>query len=149
MAAPEDKLPRVSHADRPRDDEKVLRKGGADLNNGWLGRHGNLYLTEERLVFVPTPLDHLLMAKRRELPLDRIDIVERWPLSPGEIPRGAKRPRLYITCDGTRYQFLVGDMDGWMDLMEVLYTRRREANPNAHFPEFRREGVENALLDVL
>ena len=65
MAAPEDKLPRVSHADRPRDDEKVLRKGGADLNNGWLGRHGNLYLTEERLVFVPTPLDHLLMAKRR------------------------------------------------------------------------------------
>ena len=76
MASSEDRLPRVAHAERPRPDEKILWKTGADLNNGWLGRHGTLYLTEQRLVFVPTPLDHLLRAKRREIAREDIEAIE-------------------------------------------------------------------------
>jgi len=36
-----------------RPDETILKKSGADLQNGWLARHGELYCTEDRLVFVP------------------------------------------------------------------------------------------------
>ena len=148
MAA-EDRLPRVKHADRPREGEKILWKTGADLNNGWLGRHGNLYLTDERIVFVPTPLDHLLRAKRREIPRDKLEVVERWPISPGHIPPGAKRPRLYLEAEGVRSNFFVGDLDGWIDILEVVYTRAREKDPSAHMPEIRREGISNPLLDVV
>ena len=63
-------LPRVPNADKPRPDETVLKKSGADLQNGWLARHGDLLCTEDRLVFVPTALDTALRAKRREIPLD-------------------------------------------------------------------------------
>ena len=67
MASSEDRLPRVAHAERPRPDEKILWKTGADLNNGWLGRHGTLYLTEQRLVFVPTPPRYLALPRWRIL----------------------------------------------------------------------------------
>ncbi|MEW6582434.1 MAG: hypothetical protein AB1416_06715, partial [Actinomycetota bacterium] len=77
------KLPRRPHADKPREGETVRRQGGADLNNGWLARHGTLYLTDERLVFVPTILDLVMGAKRREVPLDGIVEVERFPVEPG------------------------------------------------------------------
>ena len=33
-------------------DEKIRKRSGADLQNGWMGRHGTLYLTDERIVFV-------------------------------------------------------------------------------------------------
>jgi len=48
------KLPREQHAARPRPGETIRKQGGADLQNGWLGRHGTLYLGDERIVFVPT-----------------------------------------------------------------------------------------------
>lgn len=149
MASAEEKLPRVKHAERPRPDEKIIWKTGADLNNGWLGRHGTLYLTDDRLVFVPTVLDHVLGAKRREIMRSDLDVVERWPISPGEIPPGAKRPRLYLVAGGVRYQFLVPELDSWIDILEVAYQRAQEADPHTHMPEFRREGVENGLLDLL
>ena len=47
--------------------------------------------------------------------VDDNTVIERWPISPGELPRGAKRPRLYITSQGTRYQFLLPDLDGWIE----------------------------------
>ena len=59
---PGSRLPRVPHAEKPRDGEKVFKRTGADLQNGWLARHGDLFLTEDRLVFVPTLLDTALMA---------------------------------------------------------------------------------------
>ncbi len=149
MARSEKRLPRGKNADRPRPDEKVLWKTGVDLNNGWLGRHGTLYLTDQRILFVPTPLDHLLGAKRREIPRDRLQIVERWPLNPGHMPPGAKRPRLYLYADGVKYQFIVGDLDAWFDIIEVVFTKAHAQDPTSHVPEFRRQGIENGLMDGL
>lgn len=144
--APSTKLPRNGHAPKLGPDEPVLKKTSTDLNNGWLGRHGQLHLTNERVLFIPTPLDHLLGAKRREIPLDDIRAVERWPLSPGEVPRGAKRPRLYIDTASTRYIFLPSDLDGWFDLLQLVFYKRSKEDPGSGRPEFRRTGVENGLL---
>lgn len=149
MSSSGNRLPRLPHADRPRADEKILKRTGADLNNGWLARHGTLYLTDQRLVFVPTALDHLLGAKRREIARADLEVVERWPLSPGGMPRGAKRPRLILHANGVRYQVLLPDLDGWFDLLQVFYAKARKGDPGAHMPEFRREGVDNALLEVM
>lgn len=143
---PSTKLPRNGHAPKLGPDEPVLKKTSTDLNNGWLGRHGQLHLTNERILFVPTPLDHVLGAKRREIPLDDIRAVERWPLSPGEVPRGAKRPRLYIDTAATRYIFLPSDLDGWFDLIQLVFYKRSKEDPGSGRPEFRRAGVENGLL---
>ena len=147
--APPAKLPRLKHAERPRADERALKQTGSDLNNGWLGRHGTLYLTDERVVFVPTALDHVLGAKRREIPLDTIRAVERWPLSPGDIPRGGKRPRLFIDTAEVRYVFLPSDLDGWFDLLQLVFYKRSKEDPGTGRPEFRRTGVENGLLDTV
>jgi len=144
--APSTKLPRNGHAPKLGPDEPVLKKTNTDLNNGWLGRHGQLHLTNERVLFIPTPLDHVLGAKRREILLDDIRTVERWPLSPGEVPRGAKRPRLYIDTATTRYIFLPSDLDGWFDLIQLVFYKRSKEDPGSGRPEFRRTGVENGLL---
>jgi hypothetical protein len=144
--APSTKLPRNGHAPKLAPDEPVLKKTNTDLNNGWLGRHGQLHLTNERVLFIPTPLDHVLGAKRREILLDDIRAVERWPLSPGEVPRGAKRPRLYIDTATTRYIFLPSDLDGWFDLIQLVFYKRSKEDPGSGRPEFRRTGVENGLL---
>lgn len=149
MSAPSTKLPRVKHAERPRPDESVLKRTGADLNNGWLGRHGTLSLTDERIVFVPTVLDHVLGAKRREIPLDAIRAVERWPLDPGSIPPGGKRPRIFVDTDDARYIFLPTDLDGWFDLLQLAFYKRSKQDPGSGMPEFRRTGVENGLLEVV
>ena len=61
------RLPRGPHAERPRPDEKVRKRTGADLQNGWLARHGTLFLSDDRLVFVPTLMDTAMRAKRRGL----------------------------------------------------------------------------------
>lgn len=140
------KLPRKPHADKPRADEVVRRRGGADLNNGWLARHGTLYLTDERLVFVPTPLDLLMGAKRREMLLDQIVEIERWPIAPGTMPRGGRRPRLLVHDHECQYQLLVGDLDSWFDTIELIYHRRARKG-RTYRPKFTREGVENTLLE--
>jgi hypothetical protein len=147
--APRTRLPRVKSADKPRPGEKILKQTQTDLNNGWLGRHGKLSLTPERVVFVPTPLDTLLGAKRREIMLDDVRAVERWPLSPGEMPRGAKRPRLFIDTPDVRYIFLPTDLDGWFDILQLAFYRRSQERPGAGMPEFRRTGVDNALIETV
>ena len=76
-------LPRRSHAEKLRPGETVRKQGGADLQNGWYGRHGTLALTDDRLVFIPTILDTALGGKRREFLYDDIVEVERYPSSPG------------------------------------------------------------------
>ncbi len=143
---PSSRLPRKGHAEKIRPGEVILKKTGSDLNNGWLGRHGQLHLTDDRLLFVPTPLDHMMGAKRREILLDDIRAVERWPLSPGDIPRGARRPRLFVDTDTTRYIFLPSDLDGWFDLLQLVFYKRSKEDPGSGRPEFRRTGVENGLL---
>ena len=61
-----DRLPRVAHCEKVREDETVYKQTGADLQNGWLGRHGTLFLTDRRMLFVPTLLDTALQARRRQ-----------------------------------------------------------------------------------
>lgn len=141
------RLPRVPHAERPRPDETVLKQSGADLQNGWLARHGELYATDRRLVFVPTILDHLLRARRREIPWDSITEVERFPRAPGDMPAGGRRPRMLIHTPEVVFEFMVGDLDAWIDTLERIYQRRRRADAAAHQPRFTREGYVNLLLD--
>ena len=139
------RLPRLPHADKPRPDEKVLKRTGADLQNGWLGRHGDLALTEERLVFVPTLIDTALLAKRREIRLDAIREIERFPLSEGMMPRGGRRPRMLLHTDECVYEFMVGDLDAWIDLLERFF-QLRERRGEGTAPPIRREGHINPLL---
>jgi hypothetical protein len=138
------KLPRGPQAERPRPDEKIRKETGADLQNGWLGRHGTLTMTDDRLVFVPTPLDTVLRAKRREIPLDAIEEVERWPIRPGVMPRGGRRPRMRLHTPQCVYELMVPDLDGWIDAIEKVYDLRRKAGRD-HRPRFTREGYENLL----
>lgn len=139
------KLPRIKHAERPRPGETVRKRGGADLQNGWLGRHGTMFLCDERLVFVPTILDTAMRAKRREFPLDEITAIERVPKSPDEIIPGAKRPRVVIHTAECGYEFLLSDMDAWIDAFLIVY-RHRAKNGNDYMPEVIREGSTTALL---
>jgi hypothetical protein len=141
------KLPRVKHADRPRPGETVLKQSGADLQNGWLARHGTLFATDERLLFVPTLLDTALRGKRREIPLGEITEIERFPLSPGDMPHGGKRPRMLIHTDACVYEFMVGDLDAWIDSLERVYQRRARETGDDHMPRITREGYVNLLLD--
>lgn len=139
-------LPRRPNADKPRPDETVLKVGGVDLQNGWLGRHGDLSVTDDRLVFVPTVLDTLLRARRREIPLDDITEIERWPVSPGGHSVGGKRPRMLIHTDECVYEFMVGDLDSWIDSLERVY-QRRVGLGKPHSPKITRENYVNLLLN--
>jgi hypothetical protein len=144
-AGPGGRLPRLPHADKPRPDERVLKRSGADLQNGWLARHGELTLTDERLVFNPTILDTALMAKRRQILLEDIREIERFPLEPGTMPRGGRRPRMLLHTDECVYEFMVGDLDAWIDLLERWY-QLRERRGEGTAPPVRREGHANPLL---
>jgi hypothetical protein len=142
------RLPRGPHADRPRADERVLRATGADLQNGWLARHGTLSLTETRLVFVPTVLDTILRARRREIPLTEVAEVERFPRRMGDIPRGGRRPRMFVRTSAVEYQLMVPDLDGWLDYLDVVYQRIEALK--AYRPPIVREGRgANPLLEIL
>lgn len=123
---PTHKLPRVPNAQRPRQDEEILKRGGVDLQNGWLARHGTLYLTLERMVFVPTLLDTALRARRREILLDDLAEVERVPLAADEMIPGGKRPRLHVSTDHVTYVIMTGDNDAWLDAIELVYDRRNQ-----------------------
>lgn len=138
------RLPRISHADPPRPGEVVRKQTEADLQNGWLGRHGTLTLTDERLVFVPTALDRLLRARRRELPLARIDTVERFPRHAGDMGTGGRRSRILLHLDGVAYELMVGDLDAWIDAIMRVYTLRARAG-RTHRPAVLREGYEDRL----
>ena len=139
------RLPRRPHAERPRGGELVRKQSSADLQNGWLGRHGTLSLTDDRLVFVPTLLDALLRARRREVLLDEIEEVERFPHGPGEMIPGGKRPRLLVHDPVCVYEFMVGDLDAWFDTLERVYELRRRKG-RMHTPRFTRTGIHNMLM---
>lgn len=140
------KLPRRPHADRPGPDEQILKQGGADLQNGWLSRHGTLSVTDERLVFVPTVLDTALGAKRREILLDEISEIERFPISPDSgISLGGKRPRMILHTPECAYELMVGDLDSWIDSLEKVYAIRAKKG-RTYCPAITREGYVNLLL---
>jgi hypothetical protein len=139
------KLPRGRNADRPRPDEKVRKQTGADLQNGWWGRHGTLTLTDDRLVFVPTLLDALMRARRHEVVLDAVTTVERWPHNPGDIPLGGKRPRMLLHTPECVYAFMVGDLDSWLDSIEKVYELRQKGG-RSHRPHFDRAESENLMM---
>lgn len=139
------RLPRLPHAQKVQPGERVVKGTGADLQNGWLARHGELSLTEERLVFVPTIIDTLMRAKRREIFLDNIQEIERFPLRPGDMPLGGRRPRMLLHTPECVYEFMVGDLDGWIDVFELVYRRRRR-HGKEHTPRITREDYVNVLL---
>jgi len=141
------KLPRVKHAERPREGETVLKQSGADLQNGWLARHGTLFVTDDRILFVPTLLDTALRGKRREIPLADVTEIERFPIAPGQMPRGGKRPRMLIHTDACVYEFMVGDLDAWIDSLERVYQRRARDTGDDYMPRITREGYVNLLLE--
>lgn len=144
MAGRTKKLPRGPAAARVGTGEVVRKSGGGDLQNGWLSRHGDLRLTDERLLFEPTVLDRLLGARRREIALDAIEEIERWPLRPDDFPRGGKRPRMLLHTERTTYEFMVGDLDSWIDAFVRVYELRAKAGRD-HAPMVRREGYRNML----
>lgn len=139
------RLPRLPHAQKIQPDERVLKGTGADLQNGWLARHGELSLTDDRLVFVPTVIDTLMRARRREILLDNIQEIERFPLRPGDMPLGGRRPRMLLHTPECVYEFMVGDLDGWIDVFELVYRRRRRQG-KLHTPRITREDYVNVLL---
>jgi hypothetical protein len=141
-------LPRRPHAERPRPGETVRKRGGADLQNGWYGRHGTLSLTDERLVFVPTIIDTALGGKRREILWDDIVEIERYPSTPEGVIPGGKRPRIIIHTAECGYEFMVGDMDAWIDAMEIMYAHRVK-NGHPHVPVVVREGSTTELLSEI
>jgi hypothetical protein len=139
------KLPRRPHAAKPGPEEVVLKRGGADLQNGWLSRHGDLMITEERIVFVPTILDTALRAKRRELSLDEISEIERFPISASAGISLGRRPRMLLHTSDCVYEFMVGDLDSWIDSLERVYVMRAKKG-NPYMPTITREDYTNLLL---
>lgn len=141
------KLPKNPRAAKLGADETIRKRTGADLQNGWLGRHGTLYLTDDRVLFQPTILDTVMRAKRRAFPLDDITEVERSPISPDEVLAGGRRPRMIIHTAECGYEFMVGDLDAWIDAFELVYANRVK-HGKAHVPVFRRTGSTTGLLDL-
>ncbi len=141
------KLPKRRHAEKISATERVHKRSGADLQNGWWGRHGTLYLTDERLFFHPTPIDTVLGGKRREVTLDDIVEVERMPHSPDEILSGGRRPRMIVHTEECGYEFMVGDLDAWIDAIEIVYAKRRQRDSASHVPTVVRTGSTTGLLD--
>ena len=144
MAHRTKKLPRGPAAAGVAEGEVVRKSGGGDLQNGWLARHGDLRLTDERLLFEPTILDRLLGAKRREVPLEAIEEIERWPLRPDDFPTGGKRPRMLVHTGRTTYEFMVGELDSWIDAFVRVYELRAKGGRD-YAPRVRREGYQNML----
>lgn len=144
MGKSRNKLPRVPAAPPVSDDERVRKTGDADLQNGWLSRHGTLVLTDDRLVFTPTPLDRAMFAKRREISLDEVSEIERFPKHV-DTGWGGKRARVLMHTEPCVYELMVPDIDAWIDAMEKVYELRIKAG-RPHKPVITREGYENLLL---
>ncbi len=141
------KLPRRGNAEKLRATETVRKRSGADLQNGWWGRHGNLYLTDDRLLFHPTPIDFVLGGRRHQMGLDEILEVERLPKSPEQMLAGGKRPRMIIHTAECGYEFMVGDLDAWIDAIEIVYAQRIRNADTPHVPTIVRSGSTTGLLD--
>lgn len=140
------RLPRGRAVDPPRPGELVRKHTGADLQNGWLGRHGQLHLTDDRLVFVPTPLDRVLGGKRHQVVLDELAEIERHPVRPGEMGAGGKRPRMLLHAPECVYEMMVPDLDGWIDAIVRVYRLRARAG-RPYMPPVRREGYRDLLAE--
>jgi hypothetical protein len=95
----------------------VRKRGLVSVNVGWLARGGLLRLRHDRLDFEPNPLERLLGARRRTLPFEAIEWIERRPAEPGELSPVGERPRLRVhLSDGPPVDLLpAGDtLDDWL-----------------------------------
>jgi hypothetical protein len=67
-----------------------------------------------------------MRAKRREIRLDSLVQVERVPLAADEMIPGGLRPRLHFHTEECVYVLMLGDIDAWLDAVDVVYERRNE-----------------------
>mgnify|MGYP003352937953 CR=1 FL=1 len=48
-----------------------------------------------------------------------------------------------------RYILLPTDLDGWFDILQLVFYRRSQENPGVGMPEFRRTGMDNGLIETV
>ena len=125
-------LPRVPHADKPRPDETVLKKSGADLQNGWLAGHGDL--SRPRTAWSSSRRS----STRRCAPSAARSPSTTSPRSSASrsrrrMPPGGRRPRMILHTPDCAYELMVADLDGWIDSLSGSTTcGPRRATPRAH-----------------
>ncbi len=102
--------------DGPRElEEGVYRRTLASLNNGWLARGGLLHLQADGLLFVPSPLERLLLARTVRLDFARITAIERLPAREGDVLPGGVAPRMRLHTESRSYDFVFPNgLDDWV-----------------------------------
>ncbi len=61
------------------------------------------------------------------------------------LPAGGRRPRMLIHTPECTCEFMVGDLDSWIDSLERVYVLRAKKG-KTHAPTITREGYTNLLL---
>lgn len=88
------------------DGERVLKQGHANLVRGWLTIGGWLFLTDQRLLFLP----HGLHLRREPVSISLLDVLAVRPaMTLGIIPNG-----LHLVASGGDQRFLVFDRGSWL-----------------------------------
>jgi hypothetical protein len=110
----------IEARDGPRElEEGEYRRTLASLNSGWLARGGLLRLHDDRLSFVPTPMERLLFARTHVIRFSDIDDVRREPERVGDVLPGGKAPRMRISMQSRSYEFVfVHGLDDWLDAVD-------------------------------
>lgn len=106
--------------DGPRDlEEGVYRRTLASLNNGWLARGGMLRLHDDHLMFTPTPMERLLLARSVRIAFRDISEVERHPRGRDEMLSGGRAARMRLVCTTRHHDFVfITGLDDWIAAVE-------------------------------
>jgi hypothetical protein len=72
-------------------------------------------------------------------------LIEREPRDVNGSSPGLRRARVIIVDDECRYEFMVGDLDNWIDMLQVVIDRRRAAAGRPPI-EVIRDGYTNVLV---
>ena len=103
------------------DDEKIILAYPANHTQGYRAVGGKLFVTDQRLFFAPNRIDANLRGAPVNLP--RASVVKIGTTKPHyslfQVFSGAWRTRLQLhTKDGSRYCFVVNDLDNVLTQME-------------------------------